>query len=73
MHPARRLSLTALLLAIALAAAGGSRTEAQAPHQGLSVRITSPLGRTGVPGAVRIVAQVQAAAGAARAGALLRG
>ncbi len=64
MHPARRLSLTALLLAIALAAASGSRTEAQAPHQGLSVRITSPLGRTGVPGAVRIVAQVQAAAGA---------
>jgi VWFA-related protein len=64
MHPARRLSLTVLLLAIALAAVAGSQTEAQAPHQGISVRITSPLGRTGVPGAVRIVAQVQAAAGA---------
>jgi VWFA-related protein len=64
MHPARRLSLTVLLLAIAVAVVAGSRTEAQAPHQGISVRITSPLGRTGVPGAVRIVAQVQAAAGA---------
>lgn len=28
------------------------------PHATLSVRITSPLGRTGLPGAIRIVAQV---------------
>jgi len=34
---------------------GGARAETS----GLSVRITSPLGRTGVPGAIRIVAHVE--------------
>jgi Ca-activated chloride channel family protein len=43
----------------ALALAGALRTAARAQDHGLSVRITSPLGRTGLPGAVRIVAQVR--------------
>jgi VWFA-related protein len=53
----RTLRCTALATALAAAAAAGS-LRAQDPA--LSVRITSPLGRTGLPGAIRIVAQVQA-------------
>ncbi|MEO5823195.1 MAG: VWA domain-containing protein [Vicinamibacteraceae bacterium] len=44
-------------MALGLVAAGGVRLHADDPP--LSVRITSPLGRTGTPGAVRIVARVQ--------------
>lgn len=57
MGAARRyIRATALLLGVALFALGGGGLSAQDPA--LSVRITSPLGRTGVPGAIRIVAQV---------------
>jgi hypothetical protein len=42
-------ALAVLLLALALPAAA----------QTTGVRITSPLGRTGVPGVIRVVAQVQ--------------
>ena len=61
--------------------AGGARRAATLPgaRRGrrrpapLSVRITSPLGRTGIPGTVRIVAQIQARPGRrAVAGAVLR-
>jgi Ca-activated chloride channel family protein len=37
----------------------GSRLKAAAPEAELSVRITSPLGRTGLPERIRIVAQVR--------------
>ena len=37
---------------------GGAALAAQ-PRDGTTVRITSPLGRTGVPGVIRVVAQVQ--------------
>ena len=52
----RRALFAAVLCALALVSA---RVPASAP-QPLSVRITSPLGRLGVPGAVRIVAQIKA-------------
>ena len=58
----------ALIVAIALAL-GGAIAPFQAQSRAvspLSVRITSPLGRTGVAGAVRIVAQIQG--GGARVG-----
>lgn len=48
--------------AVVLAAAGMilvARVGVLGQREDLSIRITSPLGRTGVPGAVRIVAQVQ--------------
>lgn len=48
---------TALLLTLVGLAATGGALDAQ--DRALSVRITSPLGRTGIPGAIRIVAQVQ--------------
>jgi Ca-activated chloride channel homolog len=54
----RRQSLVAVLVA----AAGYTALTAQSPAPGtgaLSVRITSPMGRTGTAAAVRIVAQVQ--------------
>jgi VWFA-related protein len=60
----RRRLLPAVLVAAALAAVGSPAPQAQeAPP--LSIRITSPLGRTGLQGAIRIVAQVQHAANAA--------
>jgi VWFA-related protein len=46
-----------MAMALALAAGGGVRLGADDPP--LAVRITSPLGRTGTPGAVRIVARVE--------------
>src|SRR5687767_6016914 len=39
----------------------GTQTRGSAADAPLSVRLTSPLGRTGTPGAVRIVARIQAA------------
>lgn len=58
---ARRLpragALAALLAAVCLLAADAPAARGPAP---LSVRITSPLGRLGVPGTVRIVAQITA-------------
>ena len=53
--PARRHVLASAALAAAL---GGAAVLAQ-PPDGTTVRITSPLGRTGVPGVIRVVAQVQ--------------
>lgn len=53
--------------ALAVAVLTGTAPQDLAPSSGLSplgVRITSPLGRIGIPGKVRIVAQVQAAPGA---------
>jgi Ca-activated chloride channel family protein len=61
--PLRSLREAALLVAVASIAAAGSGLRAQDPA--LSVRITSPLGRTGIPGAIRIVAQVHYAPSAA--------
>ena len=55
-----RRRLAALIAAIACVfALLGTRTPAKGP-QPLSVRITSPMGRLGVPGTVRIVAQIKA-------------
>ena len=51
-----RVPLAAVVCALALLQA---RTPAAGP-EALSVRITSPLGRLGVPGTVRIVAQIKA-------------
>src|SRR6478609_6060793 len=51
--PFRALVLTAALTALVVAHPGAGQEPA------LSVKITSPLGRTGLPGTVRIVAQVQ--------------
>ena len=58
MEMSRRPLGTALVLLLSLAAAAPL---AAAPRGGSapSVRITSPLGRTGLPGAIRIVAQVK--------------
>src|SRR5690242_3576318 len=57
MRYSRNLSLLAWLLAIlTTASVHGASHQAQTP---LGVRITSPLGRTGVPGTVRIVAQIR--------------
>jgi VWFA-related protein len=52
-----------VILAVGLGAAltsGIAASAPQSPPSPLGVRITSPLGRTGVPGTVRIVAQIQA-------------
>ena len=49
----RRIALAALLAIAAISRPGASQDPA------LSIRITSPLGRTGLPGTVRIVAQVR--------------
>lgn len=51
------------LLAVFLAGAGVVRPAAQNPPRPLTVQITSPLGRTGVAGATRIVARIAAAPG----------
>src|SRR4051812_4976793 len=60
----RRRFLGAILATVlSLVAAGGVRLHADDPP--LTIRITSPLGRTGTPGAVRIVARVEHAADAA--------
>jgi VWFA-related protein len=61
MTPARTIG--AWLLALASAGAPGLAVAGE--KAALSVRITSPLGRTGVPGTVRIVAQIQAMPGTA--------
>src|SRR5204863_2986755 len=53
------ISKTARWLAIAAATLTASLTAAQPqPKQPLTVQITSPLGRTGISGAVRIVARI---------------
>jgi hypothetical protein len=52
----RTFSQIALLAALVVLVGAQLRGAADAP---LSVRLTSPLGRTGTPGAVRIVAKVQ--------------
>jgi VWFA-related protein len=54
MTASRRASVSAALAAAIL----GATVLAQ-PPEGTTVRITSPLGRTGVPGVIRVVAQVQ--------------
>ena len=51
-------------LVLAAIAALGNRPAADEGPTALSVRITSPLGRTGEPGAVRIVAQIRSVPGA---------
>src|SRR5215218_6815999 len=51
--PRRAVALTVLLALGAIARPGARQDPA------LSVRITSPLGRSGLPGTVRIVAQIQ--------------
>jgi VWFA-related protein len=57
MRYSRNLSLLACLLAIlTTASVRGASPQAPTP---LGVRITSPLGRTGLPGTVRIVAQIR--------------
>ena len=53
------ITLVALLVQVTFSADPAAR-----PATGTSVRITSPLGRSGVPGSIRIVAQIRAAAGA---------
>jgi Ca-activated chloride channel family protein len=53
---------TATLLGLLLMMAGPAHPRAAAQQPGLSVRITSPMGRTGLPGPIRIVAQVRASA-----------
>jgi Ca-activated chloride channel family protein len=58
----RASAIGALLLVFA---AGNPARAAVPDKMPLSVRITSPLGRTGVPGTVRIVAQIQSAPGVA--------
>ena len=52
------VSVRVFVLAVALALVLPGAAAVQVQEQGLSVRITSPMGRTGVPGAVRIVAQI---------------
>ena len=56
------LRVLAVVAAILAAVVAPRHVTADAPA--LSVKITSPLGRTGTPGAVRIVARVQAPSGA---------
>ena len=51
--------IRAVAAAAAVAALVASMPRVAAEQEGLSVRITSPLGRTGLPGTVRIVAQVR--------------
>ena len=54
----RRLLRACALAAVAVCV-GPARPLLQAQEPGLSVRITSPLGRTGLSGPIRIVAQIQ--------------
>jgi Ca-activated chloride channel homolog len=53
------VSLTLMLMLTLPGGGAGSRLKAAAPEAELSVRITSPLGRTGLAERVRIVAQVR--------------
>jgi VWFA-related protein len=52
-----RVYLAVVAAILGVAAGGGVRLRADDPP--LAIRITSPLGRTGTPGAVRIVARVE--------------
>ena len=56
----RAIRHRAVLIAVLAAGTLPAQVPAAAETAPLSVRITSPLGRLGIPGAVRIVAQVQA-------------
>src|SRR5262245_46218409 len=56
-----RALVVVVMAAVTMAPAGARAADAPAA---LSVRITSPLGRTGEPGVIRIVAQVHALPGA---------
>lgn len=61
--PAGRMAT--LVAALALAhVASSARQASVAPGEAASLRITSPLGRIGEPGTLRIVAQIQEASGA---------
>src|SRR5690242_10524597 len=61
----RRLAGCAALLAVALARVPSTARHAPAtPEAAPSLRITSPLGRIGEPGTLRLVAQIQEAPGA---------
>jgi Ca-activated chloride channel family protein len=53
-----RLALAAVVAAVAIALQGAGANGAAGADQSLTVRITSPMGRTGSFGAVRVVAQV---------------
>jgi VWFA-related protein len=62
--PASRLVILVLVAAVALARVAASARQAPvAAGAAATLRITSPLGRIGQPGTVRIVAQIQDAAG----------
>jgi Ca-activated chloride channel family protein len=52
-------SAAVLLLVASIATTGASRVLASGPHVPLAIRITSPLGRTGLSGPIRLVAQVE--------------
>src|SRR5512140_251627 len=60
----RQAAVAAVIVAVALVA-GAGRLAAGGQPPPLSVKITSPLGRTGVAGRVRIVAQIVAPSGVA--------
>ncbi|NOT27197.1 MAG: VWA domain-containing protein [Acidobacteria bacterium] len=54
------MSRSGLVLAACLVAASGSLSlGAQTPQAATTIRITSPLGRTGLPGTIRIVARLE--------------
>ena len=55
----RDLLVIVLYLLMLLLQARAAEPDVTASGAGLSVRITSPLGRTGTPGAIRIVAQIR--------------
>ena len=55
----RRLSLSAVLVLAVFCTVALSAGVALAQPDATTVRLTSPLGRTGVPGVIRVVAQVQ--------------
>jgi Ca-activated chloride channel homolog len=63
----RHFALAALLVVLAVAGAGARGAAAGAEEPAISIEITSPLGRSGLPGKVRIVARVTAPAGPAAA------
>ena len=50
--------LAACAIVAAIVSSGGGQPQVLAEDEQFSVRITSPLGRTGLPGTIRIVAQV---------------
>src|SRR3954447_8624353 len=57
----RRVSLVAGLLAAAIVVSAGRTMASAGPQAATTVKITSPLGRMGTSGKVRIVAQIHAA------------